>query len=80
MSRSVSRDEGEDIGVGREREGDLGEFIDSHAGRHRDGSDLSDLAGPLADDVAAEDFVALPIDDQFAKADLATVDDGPHRG
>ena len=80
LSRSVSRDESKDIGVGGERQGDLGELIDSHAGRHRDGSNLSDFAGPLADDVAAEDFAAPPIDDQFAEAELATVDDGPHRG
>ena len=49
------------IGVRGEREWDQGELLDAHGSSNRDRRELSQLDGPLADDMAPKDAVSLPV-------------------
>ena len=53
------------------------ELIDPHASGNRDRRYLRDLDRPLADDVAAKNFIGHAIDDQLAEPGCSPVDDRP---
>ena len=65
----------EDPGVGGKREWNPCQLIDPHSAGNGNRRHLSDVDRPLADDVAAEDFVGRALDDQLAEAGRPPVDD-----
>ena len=62
----------ENAGVSRKRKRNSSQFVHAHASRERDGRHLSNLDGPLANNVAAQDLVGRTVSDQLAKTECAS--------